>query len=99
MLRYCEFCSKIAHVCMFEATWEIHSMAKGRGDFTDVLINKQVLSADQLGEARHMAQQTGAKIQDAIVKLGYCTLEDVMAAIAEHSGMQSVSLVDVSIPP
>ncbi len=74
-------------------------MAKGRGDFTEILIKKQVLSADQLAEARNMAQQSGAKIQDALVKLGYCSMEDVMSAIGEHSGMQSVSLVDVTIPP
>jgi type IV pilus assembly protein PilB len=74
-------------------------MAKGRGDFTEILLKKQVLSPDQLTEARNMAQQSGAKIQDALVKLGYCSMEDVMSAIGEHSGMQSVSLVDVTIPP
>lgn len=74
-------------------------MGKGRGEFTDILLKKGVLSADQLTEARSMAQQTGAKIQDTLVKLGYCSMEDVMTAIGEHSGMQSVSLVDVVIPP
>jgi type IV pilus assembly protein PilB len=74
-------------------------MAKGRGDFTDILIKKQVLSPDQLTEARSMAQQTGAKIQDALVKLGYCSMEEVMNAIGEHSGMQSVSLASATIPP
>ena len=74
-------------------------MAKGRGDFTDILVKKQILSADQLTEARGLSQQTGAKVQDALVKLGYCTLEEVMNAIGEHSGMQSVSLTDVTIPP
>src|SRR5579863_8604054 len=74
-------------------------MAKGRGDFTEILLKKQVLSPDQLTEARNMAQQSGAKIQDALVKLGYCSMEDVMSAIGEHSGMQSVSLADVTIPP
>src|SRR5262245_27236840 len=48
------------------------AMAKGRGDFTDILLKKSVLSSDQLTEARALAQQTGAKIQDALVKLGYC---------------------------
>src|SRR4051794_16952838 len=74
-------------------------MAKGRGDFTDILIKKGVLGPDQLNEAKAMQQQTGAKIQDALIKLGYCTLDDVMAAVAEHSGMQSVSLANVTIPP
>src|SRR5579862_9779411 len=74
-------------------------MAKGRGDFTEILLKKQVLSPDQLTEARNMAQQTGAKIQDTLVRLGYCTLDEVMAAVGEHSGMQSVSLLNVTIPP
>jgi len=74
-------------------------MAKGRGDFTEILLKKQVLSPDQLTEARSMAQQTGAKIQDTLVRLGYCTLDEVMAAVGEHSGMQSVSLLNVTIPP
>jgi type IV pilus assembly protein PilB len=74
-------------------------MAKGRGEFTDILVKNQVISPDQLTEARTLAQQTGAKIQDALVKLNYCTLEEVMNALGEHSGMQSVSLADVTIPP
>src|SRR5262245_14365365 len=74
-------------------------MAKGRGDFTDVLIKKQVLSPDQLSEARTLQQQTGAKLQDTLVKLGYCSLDDVMGAIAEFHGMQFISLTEVTIPP
>lgn len=74
-------------------------MAKGRGDFTDILVKKQILSSDQLTEARTLAQQTGAKLQDALVKLGYCTMDDIMAAIGEHSGMQAVNLTDITIPP
>lgn len=74
-------------------------MAKVRGDFTEILVKKGILGADQLNEAKAMQQQTGAKIQDALIKLGYCTLDDVMAAVAEHSGMQSVSLTSVTIPP
>src|SRR5262245_27490912 len=75
------------------------SMGKARGEFTDVLIKRGQLSNDQLTEARNLQQQTGAKLQDAIVKLGYCTIDDIMAAIAEHSGLQSVSLAEITIPP
>jgi type IV pilus assembly protein PilB len=73
-------------------------MAKGRGEFTDVLTKRGLLSPDQLSEARILMQQSGAKMQDAIVKLGYCTLDDIMSAIAESSGMQSVKLADLTIP-
>ncbi|HYT91489.1 MAG TPA: ATPase, T2SS/T4P/T4SS family, partial [Gemmataceae bacterium] len=74
-------------------------MAKSRGDFTDVLVRRQTLSPDQLGEAASMAQQSGIKIQEAILKLGYATAKEVMSAIAEHHGMQFVDLTEVTIPP
>jgi type IV pilus assembly protein PilB len=74
-------------------------MAKTRGDFTEILLKRQILSPDQLGEAKAMQQQTGAKLQDAIVKLGYASNDDVLAAIAEFHGMQFVNLTDVTVPP
>ena len=74
-------------------------MAKGRGDFSEILIQKHLISNDQLIEARALSQQTGAKLQDAIMKLGYASIDDIMAAVAEHSGMQAVSLTDLTIPP
>jgi len=74
-------------------------MAKTRGDFTDILLKRQVLGPDQLSEAKAMQQQTGAKLQDAIVKLGYATNEDVLSAVAEFHGMQFVNLTDVTVPP
>ncbi len=74
-------------------------MAKGRGDFTDILVKRQILGTDQLGEARTLQQQTGAKLQDTLVKLGYCSMDDVMSAIAEFHGMQFVNLSNMTIPP
>src|SRR5262245_33362334 len=74
-------------------------MAKGRGDFTDILVQKQVLSPDQLSEARALQQQTGARLQDTLVKLGYCSQEDVMSAVAEFHGMSFVNLTSMTIPP
>lgn len=73
-------------------------MAKSRGDFTDILLRKQILSADQLQEAKSLQQQTGAKLQDAIVRLNYATMDEVMTAIAEQHGMQFVNLADTTIP-
>src|SRR6202790_5070581 len=73
-------------------------MSKTRGDFTDILVKRGILGADQLGEAKTLQQQTGARIQDALVKLGYATMDDIMSAISEHSGMQSVNLTDLTIP-
>src|ERR1019366_5804862 len=73
-------------------------MGKARGDFTDVLIKKGILSADQIAEAKALQQQTGAKLQDALIKLGYVSQDEIMAAIAEHSGLKSVTLTEMTIP-
>jgi type IV pilus assembly protein PilB len=73
-------------------------MAKNRGDFTEILIRRQILSPDQLTEAKGVQQQSGAKLQEALVKLGYASNEEVMSAIAEFHGMQFVNLSEVTIP-
>jgi type IV pilus assembly protein PilB len=74
-------------------------MAKQRGDFTEILVRKQILSADQLDEARKLSASTGSRINDALDKLGYATKEQVMSALAEFHGLQFVDLADVTIPP
>src|SRR5205809_7592655 len=75
-------------------------MAKSsRGDFTDVLVKKQIISPDQIQEARSLQQQTGAKLQDALIKLGYCTSDEVMGATAEFHGLQYITLTEMTIPP
>ena len=74
-------------------------MAKPRTDFTEFLIRRQILSPDQLEEARGLERQAGMKLHDAIVKLGYATNDQVMSAIAESHGLQFVDLTDVTIPP
>jgi type IV pilus assembly protein PilB len=73
-------------------------MAKSRNDFTDVLVERQILSPDQLSEAKAMSQQTGAKVQDTLVRLGYATSEQVMSAVAEFHNLQFVDLTEVTIP-
>jgi type IV pilus assembly protein PilB len=73
-------------------------MAKSRDEFTDLLIRKGILAPDQLTEARGMAQQTGAKLQDTLVRLGYATQEQVISAIAEASGLQFIDLTNVTVP-
>jgi type IV pilus assembly protein PilB len=74
-------------------------MGKARGDFADILIKKGLLEAEQVAEARSLQQQTGAKLQDALVKLGYISQDEIMSAIAEHSGLKSINLTDMTIPP
>ena len=73
-------------------------MGKSRGDFTDLLVKKKILSADQLEEARSIATATGVKLQDALAKLGYATAADCTSAMAEPSGLQFVDLTALEIP-
>ena len=73
-------------------------MAKGRGDFTDILLKKKVIGSDQLTEAESIATATGVKLQDALIKQQYLTANEVMSAIAEFYGMQFVDLAEVQIP-
>jgi type IV pilus assembly protein PilB len=74
-------------------------MAKSRGDFTEILVKQQILSADQLEEAQALATQTGIPINDALKRLEYATDAQIMGAVAEHHGLKFVSLKDVTIPP
>jgi len=73
-------------------------MAKARGDFTDVLLRRKLISHDQLGEAENLASATGIKLQDAFVKLQTLTGQEVMSAVAEHHGVQFVDMTDLEIP-
>ncbi len=73
-------------------------MAKAASDYTDILIRKGILSAEQLDEARNLSLGQGLKLQDALSKLNYASATEVMEAIAEFSGMQFIDLNNVEIP-
>ncbi|HUR53357.1 MAG TPA: GspE/PulE family protein, partial [Gemmataceae bacterium] len=73
-------------------------MAKARGDFTDILIRRKLIALDQLQEAESLANSTGVKLQDALVRLNYVSHTECMTAIAEHHGMQFVDLTGMEIP-
>ena len=73
-------------------------MAKARGDFTDILVKKKILSPDQVEEAASLANSTGVKLQDALAKLNYASLADSTQAMAEHGGLQFVDLSTMEIP-
>ena len=72
-------------------------MAKAN-DYTDILVRKKILSADQLSEARDLAMRTGVKLQDALIRSNYASPGEVMEALAEFHGMSFVDLSNVEIP-
>ncbi|OHB70796.1 MAG: pilus assembly protein PilB, partial [Planctomycetes bacterium RBG_13_63_9] len=73
--------------------------AKKRSDYTEILIQRGVISPEQLAEAHQMAEESGMQLPDALNRLGYATGEDVMRAMAEQNGREYVNLSEVVIPP
>jgi type IV pilus assembly protein PilB len=74
-------------------------MAKARGDFSEILVQRKIVGAGQMDEARSLAASTGIRLQDALVKLSYATPKDIISAIAEFHNMPFVELGDTQIPP
>jgi type IV pilus assembly protein PilB len=74
-------------------------MAKKKADYTQILIHQGVVSREQLAEAQQMAKDSGIKLPDALVRLGYATGEEVMRAVAEENNLAYVNLNEVVIPP
>lgn len=71
-------------------------MAKQKGDWTEILIRRGTVGPGQIEEARALH---GIEVEDALVKLGYATSEEIMKAKAEQFNMPYVALREVQIPP
>lgn len=52
-------------------------------DFTDLLLQRGIISLDQLGEAEKMSKTANMNVGDCLVKLEYATPEDVTQALAK----------------
>ena len=74
-------------------------MATRNEDWTAILIRQGLISPDQLAEAVQMADESGMKVPDALVRLGYATGEDVSRAVAEQHSVDFVNLAEVVVPP
>ena len=74
-------------------------MATTMGSFEDILLRQGIVSADQLAEAKQLAKNTRVSVQDALVRLGYATGDEVMRAMARAHGLDYVNLTEVVIPP
>lgn len=69
-----------------------------KGDFTEILLRKRIISQDQLNEAKQVSKDTNVSLPEAIIKLGYASGEDVMRAVAQEHGRDFVDLNEVTIP-
>ncbi len=69
-----------------------------KGDFTEILLRRRVISQDQLNEARQVSKEQDTSLAECIIKLGYASGEDVMRAVAQEHGRDFVDLTEVTIP-
>jgi len=74
-------------------------MATGMDSFTEILIRRGIVSPDQLNEAEQLAKETGGKVADCLVRLGYASGQDVMRAMAEEHRLDYVDPDEVNIEP
>jgi type IV pilus assembly protein PilB len=70
-------------------------MAKQSRNWTDILIKRGVIGADQLNEAKRMGNTT---VEEALAKLGYADSDQIMRAKAEQHGMDFIDLGEIEIP-
>ncbi len=68
-----------------------------KGDFTEILLRKRIISQDQLNEAKQVSKDQNTSLPDTIIKLGYASGEDVMRAVAQEHGRDYVDLSEVKI--
>ncbi len=73
--------------------------AKGKEDYSEILVSQGIVSPDQLAEAQQMAQESGMSLPDALTRLGYASGEDVIRAMAQQNNCEYVNLSEVVIPP
>ena len=68
-------------------------------DYTDLLLERNIISLDQLNEAEQMAKdQTEMKTGDALVSLGYVSPSELTRALADFHRVEFVDLEEIRIP-
>ncbi len=67
-------------------------MARVPQEFTDLLLQRGVVSLDQLSEAEARSKVTGKSIGDTLIEIEYATPEEVTMALAEFNHMPYVDL-------
>ena len=73
-------------------------MVARKGDFTEILLRRRIISQDQLAEAKQVAKDGNSNLSDVIIRLQYASGEDVMRAVAQEHGRAYVDLDEVTIP-
>jgi hypothetical protein len=67
--------------------------------FTVVLLRQCVLTPKQLEHAMAVQRQRGIPFREALIQLGYATVQQVWRALAAYHGLTLVDLTGVVVPP
>jgi len=63
-----------------------------------VLINGQLISEEQLEEARGIQKQSGGQMGRILIEHGFVSSDDLMTSLSEHLGIPPVNLGKMKIP-
>jgi type IV pilus assembly protein PilB len=73
-------------------------MATRISGWAEILIRRGVMGPEQWAEAEQMSREQGMPEAECLVRLGYCTGEEVMQAMAQVHKLQYVDLHEITIP-
>lgn len=73
-------------------------MAMSVGGFTELLVRKGIVTAEQVAEAQKLARSQHLKPWDAFVQLGYVSDKLVMKAVARSYGLDYINVEETTIP-
>jgi type IV pilus assembly protein PilB len=67
--------------------------------FQTMLVSEGLVSAEQLAEAMRVAQASGKKVHEEVVRLGYAPGDKVMQALAKSYRLKFVNLAGIEVQP
>ncbi len=73
-------------------------MAISMSGYAEILVRNGIISPEQWAEAEQMARENSSPESDCLVRLGYCTGEEVMQAMAASHKLRYVDLHEIKIP-
>jgi type IV pilus assembly protein PilB len=65
--------------------------------FSALLVSEGLVSAEQLAEVTRIAESSGKKLHDEIVRLGYAPGDKVMRALAKAHRLKFVDLTGITV--
>jgi len=74
-------------------------MAEKRKRIGEYLIEKGIITTEQLDEAMDESKRLGVKIGDSLVKLGYATEEQIISILSEQLGFAFIDVANYQIDP